>query len=109
LAKSNFGSEIKKQLLALNIKSPCCKRSFITGTEVFAKSRKNEFTDALEEYKARLSAKKKRAFFDEQVESSLASLTAKIQPIMLIIMGGVIGTLFIAVYSPMLSIMNGLG
>lgn len=49
------------------------------------------------------------AFFDEQVESSLASLTAKIQPIMLIIMGGVIGTLFIAVYSPMLSIMNGLG
>ena len=48
-------------------------------------------------------------FFDEQVESSLASLTAKIQPIMLIIMGGVIGTLFIAVYSPMLSIMNGLG
>lgn len=48
-------------------------------------------------------------FFDEQVESSLASLTSKIQPTMLIIMGAVIGTLFIAVYSPMLSIMNGLG
>ena len=48
-------------------------------------------------------------FFDEQVESSLTSLTSKIQPIMLIIMGAVIGTLFIAVYSPMLSIMNGLG
>lgn len=48
-------------------------------------------------------------FFDEQVESSLSSLTSKIQPTMLIIMGVVIGILFIAVYSPMLSIMNGLG
>ena len=47
-------------------------------------------------------------FFDEQVESSLTALTSKIQPIMMIIMGAVIGTLFIAVYSPMLSIMNGL-
>ncbi len=49
------------------------------------------------------------AFFDDEVETSLNSLTSKIQPTMLIIMGGVIGTLFIAVYSPMLSIMNGLG
>lgn len=48
-------------------------------------------------------------FFDEQVESSLSSLTSKIQPIMLIIMGMVIATLFIAVYSPMLSIMTTLG
>jgi len=47
-------------------------------------------------------------FFDSQVETSLNSLTTKIQPIMLIIMGLVIGSLFIAVYSPMLSIMNGL-
>lgn len=47
-------------------------------------------------------------FFDEQVEATLTSLTTKIQPIMLIIMGAVIGTLFIAVYAPMLSIMNGL-
>lgn len=47
-------------------------------------------------------------FFDEQVESSLTSLTSKIQPAMLIVMGAVVGTLFVAVYSPMLSIMNGL-
>ena len=47
-------------------------------------------------------------FFDEQVESSLNSVTTKIQPIMLLIMGVVIGTLFLAVYAPMLSIMNGL-
>ena len=49
------------------------------------------------------------SFFDNEVETSLNSLTSKIQPIMLIIMGLVVGTLFIAVYSPMLSMMNGLG
>lgn len=47
-------------------------------------------------------------FFDNEVETSLNSLTSKIQPIMLILMGGIIGTLFIAVYSPMLSIMQNL-
>lgn len=47
-------------------------------------------------------------YFDNQVESSLESLTAKIQPIMLIIMGGVIGVMFLAVYSPMISIMENL-
>lgn len=47
-------------------------------------------------------------FFDSQVEDSLNSMTSKIGPAMLVIMGGIIGTLFIAVYSPMLSIMNGL-
>lgn len=48
-------------------------------------------------------------YFDAQVEAALTSLTSKIQPIMLVIMGLVIGTLFVAVYSPMLSIMTGLG
>lgn len=52
--------------------------------------------------------KRSCVFFDEQVQSSLTSLTSKIQPVMLIIMGVVVATLFIAVYSPMLSIMNGL-
>ena len=48
------------------------------------------------------------SFFDDQVEASLTSITSKIQPTMLIIMGLVIGTLFLAVYSPMLSMMGGL-
>ncbi len=47
-------------------------------------------------------------YFDSLVETSLNSLVSKIQPAMLIIMGGIIGTLFVAVYSPMLSIMNSL-
>ena len=45
-------------------------------------------------------------YFDERVESSLNALTAKIQPIMLLIMGVTIGSMFLAVYSPMMSIMN---
>lgn len=60
-----------------------------------------EQTASLEEVLSRSCA-----FFDEQVESSLNSLAAKIQPTMLLIMGLVVGTLFLAVYSPMLSIMN---
>lgn len=47
-------------------------------------------------------------FFDTQVETSMNSLTNKIQPVMLLIMGLIIGTLFLAVYSPMISIMTGL-
>jgi type IV pilus assembly protein PilC len=62
-----------------------------------------EKTNSLDEVLSRSCS-----FFDEQVESTLSSLTAKIQPAMLIIMGAVVGTLFIAVYAPMLSIMNGL-
>lgn len=45
-------------------------------------------------------------FFDSQVEDSMTAMTSKIQPIMLLIMGAIVGTLFVAVYSPMLSIMT---
>lgn len=63
-----------------------------------------EKTNALEDVLTRSCT-----FFDAEVETSLNSITNKIQPIMLIIMGAVIGTLFLAVYSPMISIMSGLG
>lgn len=49
------------------------------------------------------------SYFDSQVETALNSITSKIQPIMLMIIGGIVGTLFIAVYAPLLSMMNGLG
>ena len=45
-------------------------------------------------------------FFDDQVDSSLTSLTSKIQPVMLILLGALVGTMFIAIYSPMISIME---
>lgn len=48
------------------------------------------------------------SYFDDLVESSLLSATSKIQPIMLGIMAAIVLVLFLAVYSPMISIMNGL-
>lgn len=48
-------------------------------------------------------------FFDQEVEDSLKAMTSVIQPVMLIVMGGVIATMFLAVYSPILSIMQNLG
>lgn len=48
-------------------------------------------------------------FFDTQVETSMNSFVSKLQPIMLLIIGAIVCTLFIAVYSPMLSMMEGLG
>jgi len=45
-------------------------------------------------------------FFDNQVETSLLKLTGVLQPLMLVGMAGVIGVMFIAIYSPMLSIMT---
>ncbi len=46
------------------------------------------------------------SFFNAQLEESFTSFSSKIQPIMIVIMGVVVGTMFIAVYSPMLSIMG---
>lgn len=45
-------------------------------------------------------------YFDQQVEASILKATAILQPIMLAVMGGLIGLMFIAVYSPMLAIMQ---
>ena len=45
-------------------------------------------------------------FFDAQLEASFNSFSSKIQPIMITIMGLVVGSMFIAIYSPMLSIMS---
>lgn len=45
-------------------------------------------------------------YFDQQVEVSILKATSLIQPILLAVMGGVIALMFIAVYSPMLTIMQ---
>ena len=64
---ASFGNIIKEELLRLQIKAPCCISSFITGTQVFAKSRKNEMTDAIEAYKEKLTRiKRKKTFFDDE-------------------------------------------
>lgn len=48
-------------------------------------------------------------FFDNQAEAALTSITTIMQPIILIIIGGTVGMLFYAIYSPLLQVMNGLG
>lgn len=63
--KDTLVHKVKKQLLSLDIKSECCKSSFITGTQIFARSRKNEFTAAVAEYKDKLIRKKRKSFFDD--------------------------------------------
>jgi len=49
------------------------------------------------------------AFFDEQAESALTSVTGIIQPIILGLIGGAVGILFYAIYSPLLQIMQQIG
>lgn len=44
--------------------------------------------------------------FDSEVHNALNSATTMIQPIILVIMGGAIGVVFISIYAPILSIMQ---
>lgn len=48
-------------------------------------------------------------FFDNQAETALTSITTIMQPIILAVIGGTVGMLFYAIYSPLLQVMNGLG
>lgn len=45
-------------------------------------------------------------FFDEEVEDAIGKLTAAIQPIMIIILAGVIGVIILSIMLPMLSMMK---
>lgn len=45
-------------------------------------------------------------YFDERAERVLAAIVNMLQPIMLVIMGAVVGLLFYSVYSPLLSLIN---
>ncbi len=47
-------------------------------------------------------------FFDDQVESNISRVTALIEPVMMLVMGGIIALVFLAMYSPLLSIMQNL-
>ncbi len=47
-------------------------------------------------------------YFDTDVENALAAMTAFLQPAVLVLLGGVIATLFVAMYSPILSMITSL-
>ncbi|MDD4815694.1 MAG: type II secretion system F family protein [Clostridia bacterium] len=47
-------------------------------------------------------------YFDEQLQITLNSLTSLLQPALMLVMGVLIGIIFVAVYSPLISIMENL-
>ena len=48
-------------------------------------------------------------YFEEELTNALSALTSLLQPVLMMVMGISIGVIFLAVYSPMLSIMQKLG
>ena len=45
-------------------------------------------------------------FYDEEVDAAVGNLTAMIEPVIIVVMGGVIGSLLIAMYLPMFDIIG---
>ena len=45
-------------------------------------------------------------FYDEEVDAAVATLTSMIEPIVILVMGAVIGALLIAMYLPMFDIIG---
>jgi type IV pilus assembly protein PilC len=45
-------------------------------------------------------------FYDQEVEASVEALTSLIEPILIAVMGGAVGTMVIALYMPMFNIIN---
>ena len=74
-SQGSFSSEIKDHLLSLDIKSECCKKSFICGSTVFAGKRKNKYTEAVRVYCEGLRFKKRKRFFDDESECGYVSVT----------------------------------
>jgi type IV pilus assembly protein PilC len=47
-------------------------------------------------------------FYDEEVDTAVKSLISLLEPIMIIVLGGIIGTIVIALFMPMLGLLEGL-
>lgn len=45
-------------------------------------------------------------FYDEEVQAAAEQLTAMIEPIMIVVIGGIIGSMIVALYMPMFSVFN---
>jgi type IV pilus assembly protein PilC len=60
-----------------------------------------EKTGGLDEMLAKIAD-----FYDEEVDAAVAALTSVIEPIIIVLMGGVIGTILIAMYLPMFEIIG---
>ena len=48
-------------------------------------------------------------FYDDEVEVAVGALTSMLEPVMMVFMGGSIGTILIAMYLPIFSIADNIG
>ena len=48
-------------------------------------------------------------FYDDEVDSAVGALTAMLEPLMMVFMGGSIGTILIAMYLPIFTIADAIG
>ena len=48
-------------------------------------------------------------FYDDEVEASVGSLTSLMEPMMMVILGGIVGTILVAMYLPIFSIAGAVG
>ncbi|MCR4427850.1 MAG: type II secretion system F family protein [Caldiserica bacterium] len=62
-----------------------------------------EESGALEELLTKVSA-----FYDQEVESAVANLTATIEPVMLVFMGGIVGFILISLFLPYFALLGGI-
>ena len=62
---------------------------------------KKDATGALEDMLTNVSE-----FYDESIEAALQKLVNLIEPIILVVMGGVIATILLSIYLPMFSILS---
>ncbi len=64
-----FIDMIKEQLLSADVKSQCCKNSFICGVSVFGRSRKNKYSEQINSLLEKLKHKnkKKKVFFEDDI------------------------------------------
>ena len=48
-------------------------------------------------------------FYEDEVEQSVKALTSIIEPIMIVVLGGMVGTILLAMYLPMFKVFETLG
>jgi type IV pilus assembly protein PilC len=60
-----------------------------------------EETGALDEMLSKIAD-----FYDEEVDSAVETMTSVIEPVMIVLMGGVVGGMLVAMYLPMFKLVS---
>jgi len=48
-------------------------------------------------------------FYEDEVDTAVAGLTSMLEPLMIVFLGGVVGTIVIAMYLPIFNMANAIG